>query len=238
LTLTSNIHDNIASEFWPNSRPTKKKGFKFLRGDITMAGMQAKDAEGYSSIAWPEGDTEFALESQLSKAEAVKVLKQLKDATHADFTALEDLVDDATHVFSDGQRFPTTGANAFKTVGTLNDGSKIRLRAAPKDNTVCLLVSSPWAGAIRDLGCKIASPKPTLDQNGQLEDGSVLSVEVVPSSVRAVMRFPSGKTKNIESFVDPRLPSLRVIIFHRRATEPLPERIQFVDETGKIIGQQ
>jgi hypothetical protein len=238
LTLTSNIYDNVDSEFWPNLRPTKKTGFKFFRGDIAIAGMQARHAEGYSSIAWQEGDTEFALESQLSKAEANKVLKQLNDAAEADFTALEDQVDDATHVFSDGQQFPTRGANAFETIGMLNDGSKIRLRAAIKDNTICLLVSSPWAGAIRQFGCRIASPTPTIDQSGQLEDGSVLSVEVVPSSVRAVMHFPSGKTKNIESFVDPRLPRLRVIIFHRGATDPLPERIQFVDETGKVIGQQ
>jgi hypothetical protein len=241
LTFVFNIHDNIENEFWPTPSPSpspkRASAFPFSRGDIRFEGKRSEDGGGSTVISWAEGNTDFELASQLPKSEITRVLNELKDATALDFKTLADRVDDSTHVFSDGALLPTQGPNILKTIGMLSDGSSIRIRAAISGEKLCLVFSSPSAGAFRGLGCLGASVRPKLEQ-GNSTDGSTFSVEMVQSRIRALMTLPSGETKEIESFVDPRLPTLRVVVFRRGSTDPLPKLIQFIDETGKAIEEQ
>jgi hypothetical protein len=160
------------------------------------------------------------------------VLKELKNATALDFKTLANQVDDSTHVFPVDQSLPKQGPNVLKTIGMLSDGSNIRLRSAIEHEKLCLVFSSPSVGAFNGIGCLGASLHPKLEQ-GNSTDGSTISVDVVQSSIRAFVTLPSGETKEIESFVDPRLPTLRVVVLRRDYTDPPPKLVQFIDETGK-----
>jgi hypothetical protein len=237
LTLVFNIHDNIEDEFWSTPSPKVTSAFLFSRGDLRVEGKRSKDGGGSTVISWAEGNTDFEFASQLPNSEISRVLKELKDATALDFKTLASQVDDSTHVFPDGQSLQKQGPNTLKTIGTLSDGSNIRLRAAIKNEKLCLLFSSPSVGAFNGIGCLGASLRPKLKQGNSM-DGSTISVGVVQSSIRAVMTLPSGETKEIESFVDPRLPALRVVVLRRDSTDPLPKLIQFIDESGKVIEEQ
>lgn len=124
-----------------------------------------------------------------------------------------------------------------KELGTFKLGTaEGRVMSSTQGDKICLSLEYALGGGGDP--CIGPAPEPVFTQSGG--DGSnVLASVVTASSVaKAVSTFPGGKTVEIPSFQDDRVPSLRVFVLVRTRNDPVPTKITFLDAAGKVISEQ
>jgi hypothetical protein len=218
------------------STTTVTRNGKEVKAKLTESTYGGNDDNTFSSFAWTEKDALVSV--GFSKLDQAVVKDAIAGLTEASFDDYGTFAKTAKQPNFPQPVIPGEAARTDqKEIGTLKVGkSEAKVMTAIQGEKICVNINYAFGGGGGD--CRGASKEPRLTNNFGGSSATIAVGVIDARIVKAVASLPGGKTLDIPSFEDDRLPKLRVLVLVRAKDDPVPTGIKFYDAAGKVVGEQ
>jgi Domain of unknown function (DUF4367) len=240
-TGPKSMQDSMFSMSDPNetlkdSATTISRNGKDVKAKLSERTYGGNDDNKFSSFIWTEKDVLVTVGfAKLDQAVVKEAIAGLTEASFDDYDALAKTAKQPNFLP------PAMPGEAQRTeqkeIGTVKIGkSEAKVMSATQGDKICVIINYAFGGGGGD--CRGASKEPVLNNNYGGPSTTIATGVVDAKITKAVASLPGGKTLEIPSFQDDRLPNLRVFVLARGKDDAVPTGIKFYDSAGKVVGEQ
>jgi hypothetical protein len=189
-------------------------------------------------VTWTENDVTVGVNyAKMELSEVKKLIEGLTESTLDEYEALSKTVKPRDHMMAMPTAPGEPPRSELKQIGTFTVGkTEGKLMSATQGEKLCLVtVSGPGGGGAN---CAGAAREASLTVNMSGTSIIIASGVTSASITKATATLPNGKTVDVPSYQDDRLPKLRVFVLVRSKDDPIPTKITFTDAAGKVVSEQ
>jgi hypothetical protein len=218
------------------STTTLIRNGKEVKAKLSERSYGGNDDNTYNSFIWTEKDTLVNVGfAKIDQAVVKEAIAGLSEASFDEYDALAKTAKQPN--FPQPVAPGETPRSEQKEIGAVKVGkSEARVMSSTQSEKLCVSITYAFGGGGGD--CRSASKEPTLSNNFGGTSATIASGVVDAKITKAVASLPGGKTIDIPSFQDDRLPKLRVFVLVRGKDDPIPTAIKFYDAAGKVVSEQ
>jgi hypothetical protein len=215
---------------------TVSRNGKEVKAKLSESTYGGNDDNKFSTFIWTEKDVLVSVGfTKLDQAVVKEAIAGLAEASFDDYEALAKTAKQPT--FQAPAMPGEAPRSEQKEIGTFKVGkSEAKVMSATQGEKLCVNINYAFGGGGGD--CRGPSKEPTLTNNFGGSSVTIASGVLDAKITKAVASLPGGKTLDVLSFQDDRLPKLRVFVLVRGKDDPVPTAIKFYDAAGKVVGEQ
>jgi hypothetical protein len=197
------------------------------------------DDNAFRVVTWTENDATVGV--NYAKMELGDVKKLIEGLTESTLDEYEALGKTAKQPDSMMLAMPTAPGEAprteLKQIGTFTVGkTEGKVMSATQGEKICVMINFGFSGGGGN--CVGGAKEASLNNNSSGTTTVIASGVTSASITKATATLPNGKTVDVPSYQDDRLPKLRVFVLVRSKDDPIPTKITFTDAAGKVVSEQ